>query len=205
MAMTRRELRALRVDDGGDVEPYPVESRATVLFVCTGNVVRSPFLAGLLASLGLPELSFQSAGLRAVEGVPASGRVQELAQEYGIDLSHHSAHRLEEHAIGSATAVVCATREHKRDVLRLSPAALNHVFTIAELSRAAEKVDVEDLPDSPFVRWEALVQHAAMHRRNDDSDDIPDPYRRGDSDWWAFETAALSAALPIMRHLVGAA
>lgn len=205
MAMTRRELRTLRVDDGGDIDPYTDEPRATVLLVCTGNVVRSPFLAGLFASLGLPELSFQSAGLRAVEGVPASGRVQELAQEYGIDLSEHAAHRLDEHAIGSATAVVCATREHKRDVLRLSPGALNHVFTIAEISRAAEKVAADDLPDSPFARWEALVEYAATHRRNDESDDIPDPYRRGDSDWWAFETAALSAALPVMRHLVGAA
>lgn len=205
MEMSRRELRTLRVDEGADGAPDVVGTRATVLFVCTGNVVRSPFLAGLLASLGLPELSFASAGVRAVEGAPASGRVQALAQEYGIDLSGHSAQQLEGHATGSAAAVVCAAREHKRDVLRLSPASLNHVFTVAELSHAAEKVDVEDLPDSPFLRWEALAQYAATHRRNDDSDDIPDPYRRGDSDWWAFETAALSAALPIMRHLVGAA
>ncbi len=205
MAMTRRELRTLRTEPSAGASPNDVTPpHATVLVVCTGNLVRSPFLAHLFASLGLHDMSFVSAGVRAVDGMPASTRVQELAREYGLDLSEHRARRLDEYTIAGASTIVCAAREHKKDVLRMDPANLHRVFTLRELSRAAEELGDLDPATAPVARWDALVEHAAAHRRSSDDDDIPDPYRLGDRDWWEFEKSALGAALPVLRQLAGA-
>lgn len=206
MAMTRRELRALRTESGAAAGSAVLEEAPVrVLMVCTGNVVRSPFLAHLFGSLDLPGLTFGSAGVRAVEGAPASGRIQELAQVYGLDLSEHRARRLGEPELAAASVVVCAARDHKKDVLRLDPGALNRIVTLRELARAAADLAAADTPAVPAERWGSLVERATRERRATDDDDIPDPYRLGDRDWWAFEEAAFGAALPVMRHLVGAA
>lgn len=205
MAMTRRELRTLRTESSaGDPQREVSPPHATVLVVCTGNLVRSPFLAHLFASLGLDDMSFVSAGVRAVDGAAASTRVQELAREYGLDLSDHRARRLDEYTLAGASTVVCAAREHKKDVLRMDPSNLHRVFTLREICRAAEDLDDVDPATAPVARWDALVEHAGAHRRSTDDDDIPDPYRLGDRDWWEFEKSALGAALPVLRRLVGA-
>lgn len=209
MAMTRREMRMLRAEagslpGGAEIDDEFSAPNVRVLVVCTGNVVRSPFLAHLFSTLTLPGLTFDSAGIRAVEGASASGRVQEIAAQYGIDLSEHRARRLDEMSLASASVVVCAAREHKKDVLRLNPGGLNRVFTLRELSRASTVLPLGDLVGAPVARWDALVEYAATHRQTSDDDDIPDPYRLGDKHWWDFEQAALDAALPVMRYLVGA-
>jgi len=79
-----------------------------VLFVCTGNVCRSPIAEGLLYSLlgrrfgdGAPSVA--SAGTAGWEGDGAQPHSVSAAAERGIDLSGHVARRLEAGAIQEAT------------------------------------------------------------------------------------------------------
>lgn len=69
---------------------------SNILFVCTGNICRSPLAAGLLQS-GLREAGHaqahcvESAGIHAVVDAPPTPNAQKVAASYGVDISAHRA------------------------------------------------------------------------------------------------------------------
>jgi len=70
-----------------------------VVFVCKGNICRSPFAEAVARELGLTAVS---CGIEARAGAPADARAVRSAAEHGIDLSSHRATpadrlRLEQH------------------------------------------------------------------------------------------------------------
>jgi protein-tyrosine-phosphatase len=64
-----------------------------VLFVCDGNICRSPLAAEYLRHRavreGLSHLLVDSAGLLGIEGVPAAPFSVEVARDAGLDLTRH--------------------------------------------------------------------------------------------------------------------
>ena len=66
-----------------------------ILFVCTGNICRSPFAQGLftkiVAQKGLKGVTANSAGLLALPDNEATHLAQRVAAEYGVDLAEHKA------------------------------------------------------------------------------------------------------------------
>lgn len=70
-----------------------VERVDRILFLCWGNVCRSPlaegYLAGRLEATGVGGVSVQSAGLGEVAGRPSPERAVEAAAAYDVDLSDH--------------------------------------------------------------------------------------------------------------------
>ncbi len=73
----------------------PARLTRTILFVCSGNICRSPF-AEAAARAGFPDedLVFASAGTMAIDQDHATTPMQEVAAERGLDLSDHRARLL---------------------------------------------------------------------------------------------------------------
>jgi len=93
-----------------------------VLFVCTGNVCRSPMAAALLNARihragDDGKFVARSAGTWALENQPASGHAITVMAERGIDLSNHRGHTVTREDLAAAAAVIVMTRSH-RDALR---------------------------------------------------------------------------------------
>ena len=68
-----------------------------VLFVCAGNICRSPFAEGLARRLAAErglDVEFASAGEIALDGDRCPPDAVAVAREYGVDLSSHRARRL---------------------------------------------------------------------------------------------------------------
>ncbi|MGB1519557.1 MAG: glycine hydroxymethyltransferase, partial [Limisphaerales bacterium] len=63
-----------------------------ILFVCTGNICRSPMAEGqlrsLLAQSGNTSIEVQSAGIGALAGQPPSQHAVEAMSEWGADITH---------------------------------------------------------------------------------------------------------------------
>jgi glycine hydroxymethyltransferase len=61
----------------------------TILFVCTGNICRSPMAEGLFrqAVKGRNDFRVLSAGVGAVDGLPPSEFATRALKELGIDIS----------------------------------------------------------------------------------------------------------------------
>jgi len=64
-----------------------------ILFLCVGNICRSPMAEGLLAH-SAPHLSICSAGINALTGEPADPAAIVLMAARGIDISSHRAQPL---------------------------------------------------------------------------------------------------------------
>jgi protein-tyrosine-phosphatase len=68
-----------------------------ILFVCAGNICRSPFAEGLARQLAAErglDVEFASAGEIALEGDRCPPDAVAVAKEFGVDLLPHRARRL---------------------------------------------------------------------------------------------------------------
>lgn len=103
-----------------------------IVFVCTGNVCRSPMAEYMLrAGLGAEsDWTVASAGLAAGVGMTASlPAVRTLAEE-GIDLTPHRSRPLDRNLVDAATVIVVMTGGHRRQVARSFPDAMDRVFLL---------------------------------------------------------------------------
>lgn len=109
-----------------------------------------------------------SAGINALDNMPASPEAVEVMRRAGIDLSGHRAQRLTKESVAAADLVVTMTRSHKETVLAMVPEAGNKVFTLREL---AEK----SLDDGQRINGDAPGGKTARENKRG-QDDIADPY-----------------------------
>ena len=90
-----------------------------VLFVCTGNICRSPLAASLLARAlkdrGV-EVAVSSAGTGAWDGAPASEGAYLVGLERGLDLSGHRARLLTRELVEEADLILTMARHHRARV-----------------------------------------------------------------------------------------
>jgi protein-tyrosine phosphatase len=148
-----------------------------VLFVCTGNICRSP-TAHLIAASRLPEDRFRvhSAGTYGLTGYPVEPAAARLLEQAGIACDAFAATRLDADLVAQADLILTATREHRTAVVTLDQNALKKTFTIREFARLVEHVPPSDDP------YEVVAAAAAQRGRvwsPPDQDDVADPYGLG--------------------------
>jgi protein-tyrosine-phosphatase len=112
----------------------------TVLFVCTGNTCRSP-LAAVLWSVLYPGSRSASAGVGAWAGSPAARPAQQVAREYGADLSEHRSRHVRD-VTELVSRVYVMTPAQEAEVLRLRPEWEAKVELLT--SAAGEAGDIPD-------------------------------------------------------------
>jgi protein-tyrosine-phosphatase len=159
----------------------------TVLFVCTGNICRSPIAermaaAYLGAALGPEALAVRlgSAGTRAVVGADVHPESAAVLTAFGGDPYGFTARQLTDELARNADLTLGLTREHRRAVLKRAPRGLSRTFTLLEAADLASRVPFEaDVEGGTFAdRCRSLVKQMAVgraHRAGDGRDDIPDP------------------------------
>jgi protein-tyrosine phosphatase len=96
----------------------------TILFVCTGNLCRSPMAAGIAAKylserLGVEAAALETAGYRvlsagtaALEGTPASPDAVEVMREIDIDITAHRSRPLTVQATRDADEIFVMSPHH---------------------------------------------------------------------------------------------
>ncbi len=162
-----------------------------ILFVCTGNICRSPMAeriaeAELGRQLGSAATSFAlaSGGIGALVGEPMDRYSAEALAELGIAEGSFRAQQLVGSTIALADLVLCASREHVSVVLTEEPRALHRTFTLREFRRATADLDPGDLAGEEVrAAMQSLVGLASSRRGwtatgPRSNDDLPDPYRQ---------------------------
>src|SRR3989454_4997313 len=117
-----------------------------VLFVCTGNICRSPLAAALLERAlkerGL-DVNVTSAGTGAWDGAPASEGAYLVGLEQGLDLSGHRARLLTRDLVEQSDLILTMARHHRARVDELG--GEGRVFVIGEyVGRGPEGAEVSD-------------------------------------------------------------
>jgi protein-tyrosine phosphatase len=145
-----------------------------VLFVCVGNVCRSPVGERLLASrLPADRFEVSSAGVGAMVGYAMSRYAAEELRAFGGDPTGFAARQLTTDDLQDSDLVLTATRRLRSQVLAEVPGALRRTFTILEFAALTQQA--EGGTPGEIVEW------AGAHRSSvaGVDQDVPDPYRRG--------------------------
>lgn len=155
-----------------------------VLFVCTGNICRSPAAELLLrARLGSLPVAVRSAGTSGLSGHDVDAPTAFALRERGIDASPHAARRLTADMIAAADLILTAETAHRSVVVQSEPLAFRRAFTIREFARlGAELPPLAGNPTPGALR--ARVAEVAEQRGRIDpgapgADEIGDPIGAG--------------------------
>jgi protein-tyrosine phosphatase len=169
------------------------ESAFRVLFVCTGNICRSPFAEILARHLlatrlgdGAAGFAVASAGTAAVVGAGMHPLSRAELAPWGLDggaSAGFRARQLAPELVGAADLVLGLTPGHRSGVLESEPGALPIAFALREFARLVAAADPAALPADPVERAHALVAGARDARGllppvPAGADAVPDPIGR---------------------------
>lgn len=158
--------------------------------MCTGNVCRSPSVAGLLARYldGAVDVDGEtwavtSAGTAAGHAVEVDRSTRRAASRLGVHLAEHRSRQLDRDILNrdGADLVIAVAREHLRAVVAVDSAAWSRTFTLKELVRRARAAGRVTSAGS-FIEWRGMMtagRRAAELLAPDAADDVEDPYGRG--------------------------
>ncbi len=177
-----------------------VRTVKSVLFVCTGNICRSPIAEGLFRRLigNRKDIEVLSAGVHAVRGQPPSLYAVQVCAEEGADISDLRSQPLTAALVDRATHIFAMTGAHLETIQTVFPQGAEKSFLLREFEEPGTTV-WRDVPDPiglgrevyedcariisnalpsvlAFVEQSALVRPGAAHSRELSSysmDDLP--------------------------------
>jgi protein-tyrosine phosphatase len=147
-----------------------------IIVVCTGNICRSP-LAEVLLARGLADVdaavAVTSAGTSPAVGLTPDRHLRRMADDLGVDVSHHLPQPATMALLGRADLVLAATVAHVDEVLWRSP----HTPTTTLLA-AARRAELIGGNPVPFEQWVRRLTTSVDGSPvcTPPFDDIADPY-----------------------------
>lgn len=147
------------------------------MFVCSGNMCRSPLAEGymrkILADRGLSGVAVSSAGCLAYDGATSSEGAQLVAEENGFQLSAHVTRQLTSEMVAQADIIAVMDEEQRDEVVHLAPAEEDKVVLLRSFA-----------PDGSFKKY------------------IPDPYGTGLESFRQIFQLIKESVDGLLRHLV---
>ena len=165
-----------------------------ILFVCTGNICRSPtwerLAAAYAAQHGIADFTASSAGTRAVIGHPVHRDAAVVLDALGGDTSGFAARQLTAKIASGADLIIAMTGAHRDIVLETAPRQLQRTFSLTEASRLAAMDDAKTLADLAGLRPRLGANEKL---------DIPDPIGQSPDVFAAVGTQIADLLPPIME------
>ncbi|OQX94802.1 hypothetical protein B6I21_08745 [candidate division KSB1 bacterium 4572_119] len=122
-----------------------------ILFVCSGNLCRSPMAEGLLKKKLFKEfgnlVTISSAGTLNLVGRPATPNAISAAKEKGVDITRHQSKSISEENLQKSDIVLVMTEHHKKFIRNHYPQFSESVFLITEFNHENKKDNFVDVPD----------------------------------------------------------
>jgi protein-tyrosine phosphatase len=161
-----------------------------LLFVCTGNICRSPIAERLSISYAersnFDDFRVSSAGTHALAGHPIHPYAARAIEQQGGDPSRFAARQLTPTIAADADLVVTMTGAHRGDVLKLAPRQLHRTFTLHETARLVTECNARNVADLSAFRSRLTGRGLS---------DVLDPIGR-DEAFFATVTKQIAGLLP---------
>lgn len=120
-----------------------------IIFVCTGNICRSPMAMAYLRKKVLDnkledKIEVVSAGTNAIDGDKATVYAIQVMENRGVDLSSHRATNIRNIGIESADYIIAMTIEHKDKIIQNYPTVKYKVYLLKEYLPNTSYLNVDD-------------------------------------------------------------
>ena len=137
-----------------------------VLFVCTGNICRSPIAEGLFRRLigNRKDIEVASAGVHAVRGQPPSLYAVQVCAEEGTDISGLRSQPLTATLVDQATHIFAMTGAHLETIQALFPHTAEKTLLLREFEEPGTTV-WREVPD-PIGLGREVYEHCARIIKN---------------------------------------
>ena len=147
-----------------------------LLFVCTGNICRSPMAEAMWRHLtrGRPEFAALSAGVSAAPGQRASAHALDVLREHGIDAMAHRSQPVTPSLVREADVIVAMTSSHAEALAYLFPDSTPKVFLLREFDPSADEHDL-DVPDPIGLSRETFTRRRATRCKRPCPACLPSP------------------------------
>ena len=153
-----------------------------VLFVCTGNICRSPMaeylMRGRAEQHNLPVL-IVSSGLQLVD-TPASAHAVTVVGDRGFDMTPHRSRIIDENLVKASDLVLGMTGRHVREAAILDMDDAHMIYTLREFVRRASMQAPRraDEPIGDYTRRLHSERPLSQLGSGGPNDDVDDPYGR---------------------------
>lgn len=140
----------------GNHHPVPASAKM-FLFVCYGNLMRSPMAEAMFTQLvmerGINGVFAKSAGVHAVPGRPAHEWALAVSRELGFPLDHHQAQPVTADLISSSDAIFAMDFENLAELNVLFPKFRSRIFLLSAYADGPQQN--REIPDPYFGDIEA--------------------------------------------------
>lgn len=116
-----------------------------VLFLCKGNICRSPLAEVYFRSKLKPEcgITVRSAGLDTTNGKPAHNFARQVAERYGLTLEPHLTMQMFRELVEQADLILVMELAQLVSLLRLCPRVRGKAFVLSEFN-SGRRTDIAD-------------------------------------------------------------
>ncbi len=131
----------------------------TILFLCTGNVCRSPMAEGLFrhAVKNRGDFRVMSAGLGAMDDQPPTHFSVLAMREIGLDIAHQRSQALTAELVSAADYIFGMTNSHVDTVALLYPQHAEKTFLLREFDDSLEPYE-KDISDPIGCPYDVYVE-----------------------------------------------
>ncbi len=135
-----------------------------ILYVCTGNVFRSPVAAKMTEQLlGSSDLKVESAGMIEYDGEPLPEEIVDLARRYGVDLNTHIPRQVNSDLVHAADLVLVFDNGQVGELVKRFPEAKGKTYSIKDYAGFSDAKDMEDLWRKPVYAFERFIKELSVY------------------------------------------
>ena len=167
-----------------------------ILFVCTGNICRSPtaelLTTAFAAEAGRSDLTAHSAGTRALVGHGMESTAALVLQQLGGDPHGFTARRLTSAIAEDADLVLTMSDAHRSAVVSTAPRMMRVTFTLREAARLQQVSGASTVAELATAR--TLVSASGPV-------DIDDPMGRDEETFVAVGSEIADLLLPLLSRI----
>lgn len=144
--------------------PAALKNSHAILFVCYGNICRSPFAEAYLRTIVAPEIQVRSCGYYPVADRICTVEAVFAAKKYGVDLSGHRSRVINDALIEESDVIFVFDEENLQNIITRYPKIRDKVWYVSEVTKKVP-VTIPDPYGKDLAAYEEVYEEIAENSK----------------------------------------